>query len=447
MRAFGARSAAPPPARRVVADDYDGDSYGPNVFEVGVHTGASLKRVAASTLEGLAINYLDTYGILPGFDSSGYRRFMSIPGAWRASLMLTDLFGGTPWHTYRTDPSTGTSVRTPQNASILDAPAGGTEDRVVSMVGWALDYIWNGNSVGVYTSRDKDGRPTTILPVPANAAYVRTVTDGDGTFLQPGTRQWLIGNRTFTPEEIFHIQGVSAPGELRGMGVMEMALAPGSALRLARELDMQASSIATAGVPTGTLETSNPEATKKELAAAKRGWIESQRVRTVAALGPNITFKPVAWDPEEMQLVEARKFSLSQLELVFGLPVGWLGGATSSRTYSNIEQDAVNLLKFSPLAGLFARFESKFTSLIPRGQSAKANRDAILRSDTLTRYQAHTIATGGRAWLTPDEVRGTEDVAPMGGDAALLDKPVPIKPAPAPSAADDSTDTTGNEES
>ena len=377
-------------------------------------------RTAGSTLEGLQQNYFDTYGFWPGFGQR-YRGYMSIPGAWRASVMLSDLFGSTPWHTYRTGPD-GNSVRTPRNAVILDAPAGGTEDPVVVRASWALDYLWEGNMIGIYATRGPNGQPTSILPVPACAAYVRTVNDANDAYNDPpGSIQYLIGSRVYNESEIFHVKGPCEPGALRGMGVLEMELSGSQgALRLAAELDRQAGSIANSGVPTGTLETSNPEATPDDMKASKEGWLKAQRDRTIAALGPAVTFKPVAWNPEDMELVEARKFSLTQIELMFGLPVGWLGGATSSRTYSNIEQDAVNLLKFSTLAGMYARCESIFTSLIPRGQTAKANRDAILRSDTLTRYQAHTIATGGRPWATPDDIREIEDMAPLGGDAGQL---------------------------
>jgi hypothetical protein len=44
------------------------------------------------------------------------------------------------------------------------------------------------------------------------------------------------------------------------------------------------------------------------------------------------------------------------------------------------------------------------------------NIDALLRSDTLTRYQAHQIALDpATGWLDKNEVRGIEGLAPMEG--------------------------------
>jgi phage portal protein BeeE len=384
-------------------------------------------RTAGSGLWALAQDYYDTYGVWPAFGGR-YRGYMSIPGAWRASVMLSDLFASTPWHTYRTLPD-GNKVRTPRNAPVLESPAGGVEPAQRVFGSWALDYIWEGNAIGLYTARDNAGRPVRILPIPASVVYVRTIVDRDDpSGLNLGERQYAIGNRVFPASEIFHVKGPCEPGAERGMGVLEMELSNrNGALTLAQELSSQASSIAQAGVPTGTLTAENPEAKKSELAAAKASWLQAQRTRTVAALGPYIKFTAVAWNPEDMQLIEARRFSLAEQELIFGLPVGWLGGNTAPRTYSNIEQDAVNLFKFSVLLGMYTQFEAVFTALIPRGQEALANRDAVLRSDTLTRYQAHKLATGGRAWVTPDEVRGVENMPPLGGDAALLE---PAQPAP-----------------
>ena len=52
------------------------------------------------------------------------------------------------------------------------------------------------------------------------------------------------------------------------------------------------------------------------------------------------------------------------------------------------------------------------TAHLPRGTWAQANLDAILRGDTLTRYQAHGIAID-KGFLTVDEVRKLEDLPPL----------------------------------
>lgn len=402
-------------------------------------------RTAGATIESIMLDFRTRYGFTP-WQASTYRGFLSIPGAWRASTMLSDLFAQMPFHSFRSD-GDGGEVATPRNAPILEAPAGSREDPLTVFASWGLDYLWDGNAVGVYTGFE-GGRPIAVLPVPVCDVGVRMAPDPGRLGAYTGRREYSIGGIIFDESEIFHVKGPCPPGSDRGLGVLETQLA---ALTLSRDLENQADAISLHGVPTGVLKSLNPEQGPDDMTRAKAAWIESQRTRTIAALGPNIDFSPLSWNPEEMQLIEARKFSLTQLELMFGLPVGWLGGATPSRTYSNVEQDAVNLIKFSALAGMVAKFESVMSNKwLPRGQTAKGNRDAVLRSDTMTRYQAHALALGkGVAWKTVDEVRRTENLAPLpDGAGATITKPTAPAPAPsndkpadAPAGDGSSTDT------
>jgi hypothetical protein len=54
------------------------------------------------------------------------------------------------------------------------------------------------------------------------------------------------------------------------------------------------------------------------------------------------------------------------------------------------------------------------SALLPRGTDARMNIDALLRNDTLTRYQAHQIAIAA-GFKTIDEVREDEKLAPLLG--------------------------------
>jgi phage portal protein BeeE len=86
-------------------------------------------------------------------------------------------------------------------------------------------------------------------------------------------------------------------------------------------------------------------------------------------------------------------------------------------TYSNIEQELISFTRFT-LAAYYIEIEEALTSLLPGRLTniAKMNVDALLRSDTLTRYQAHQIALDANSgWLNIDEVRATEGLPPVNG--------------------------------
>jgi len=387
--------------------------------------------VATDLESGASQTFVIYDNLAPDWSGRHYRGGMSVPGAWRASLQISDLLGSVPWHAYR-ERGAGPIERLTPTPPLLDQP-NPAETRMSTFSSWALDLVWEGNAVGIVAARNLMGWPTAVLPVPADMVMVRRVGLGaNAGGLPVGSVEYNIGGQSFGPADIVHIKGPSAPGELRGMGVLECHL---STLTLARDQASQADSVSRHGVPTGLLKTTNPDATEQDLRDAKTAWMNAQAERTIASLNATTEFEPLSWNPEELQLVEARKFTLHELALIFGLPLYFLGADQSSRTYSNIEQEGLNLLKFS-LGGHLARFEQTLTMHMPRGTFAKASLDAILRADTLTRYQAHAIAIDKR-FLTVDEVRALEDRAPLPDQPETQPTDNPDAP---PAAEDGDTD-------
>ena len=367
----------------------------------------STRYTATDTVTGASQTFTVIDNLAPDYANTGtYRGGMTIPGAWRASVLLSDLLGQVPWDAYRQ--LTGRPEEKMSRPPLLEQPAP-PDTRMTTFSSWALDLIWHGNAIGVIAARNFSGWPTAVYPVPAQMCSVRRVTPYTDSPLPVGALEYTIGAlKALGSGDVIHIKGPCEPGAVRGMGVLETHL---NTFSLAQEQSKQARSVSNHGVPTGVLKSSNPDLTDTEAQDMKAQWLANQSSRSIAVLNAATDFTPLSWNPEELQLVEARKMTLTELELVFGLPVGWLGGQTSSRTYANIEQDAVNLIKFS-LAGHLARFEQTLSLAFPRGTQARANLDAVLRSDTLTRYQAHKIGIEA-GFLTKDEAREYEHRPPL----------------------------------
>jgi HK97 family phage portal protein len=365
---------------------------------------AEQHRAAGATFETILMDAAAAGG---GQVMQPYRGGMRVPGAWRCAVVLSDLLGMVPWNAYREYGGNPVEQIKPR-PWLLEQP-NPPDTRMTSFSSWALDLIWEGNAIGIVAARNATGYPTAAYAVPAAAVGVRRITDQSWSTLPIGTIEYSVGQKTFPSSDIIHIKGPCEPGALRGIGVLEAHMAT---LNLAKEQSRQAGALAVHGVPTGVIESANPDLTSDEAKDIKAKWLQSQRDRTIAVLNATTTFKPLSWNPEELQLVEARKFSLHELALIFGVPLSLLGVESGSRTYSNIEQEGINLLKFS-LGGHLARFEQTLSQHMARGTWAQANLDAILRADTLTRYQAHKIGLGGKPFLTVEEVRAIEDRGPM----------------------------------
>ncbi|MEH1013055.1 phage portal protein [Micromonospora sp. CPCC 206060] len=385
----------------------------------------STRYTATDTVTGESQTFTVVDNIAPDWSTSGYRGGMSIPGGWRAAVLISDLLGSVPWHAYRQYGGKPLELLEP-TPPLLEQP-NPPDSRMTTFSSWALDLLWEGNAFGVIAARNAQGWPTAVVPVPASMVGVRRITGpGMSSQIPIGELEYAVGTMRLAAYDVIHIKGPCEPGALRGMGVLEVHL---STLNLAQEQNRQARALSRHGVPTGVLKSDNVELDEAEARKLKARWMESQRERTIAVLNSTTSFVPLSWNPEELQLVEARRFGLTDFELIFGLPVGWLGGMNSARQYSNIEQDAVNLLKFT-LGGHLARFEQTLSLVFPRGTTVKANLDAILRADTLTRYQAHAIGLD-KGFLTKDEVRALENRPPL---------PEPEKPSPPPVVDEPSTD-------
>ena len=133
----------------------------------------------------------------------------------------------------------------------------------------------------------------------------------------------------------------------------------------------------------------------REPAVLTKGW---------SAEGLNIT-------PEQAQLLELIGASEAQACRIFGPAVAETLGYDSggSMTYSNIVDRRSDLLTLT-LNRWVRRVERLLTAMTPRPQKIRFDRDALLESTTLARYEAHAKAL---PWKTVNEIRNDEDMPPV----------------------------------
>jgi HK97 family phage portal protein len=117
--------------------------------------------------------------------------------------------------------------------------------------------------------------------------------------------------------------------------------------------------------------------------------------------------EPLTANANDSQLIEARLQSNADAANIVGLPGHYVGAPNSNRTYSNLETQGLEYLRWT-LLPITSRIEAAFSDYLPTGQTAKFEYDGLLRADTLTRYQAHQIALSN-GFLTVNEVRALEN--------------------------------------
>lgn len=233
-----------------------------------------------------------------------------------------------------------------------------------------------------------------------------TPRDSNGTITA-----WSYQGRELHPDDVQHLALLRVPGSVTGLGPIQAAQIE---LRGALDLrDYSSNWFTESGVPNGVLK-SDQHLSADAAKAAKDAWNESQGARKgVAVIGNGLDYKPIYLNPADAQFLESQKFTTTQVARLFGVPASLMLAAVEggSQTYANVEQDWLGYIRFS-LMSYLVEIEEALTGLLPRGMEAKFNIEALLRSDTTTRYQAHKTAIGA-GFLTVDEVREIENLPPL----------------------------------
>lgn len=373
-------------------------------------TRSSWTRYTATSSNGDFAEWAVT-DLSPSWSRGEYQGGMGIPGAWRASLLVADTLAALPLRAFRE--RAGRPPELLPTPPLLGQP-NPPDPRVATFSSLLLDLLWHGNALAVVAARNREGWPTAMLPVPAENVTVTRASPWNGIDLPVGHIAYGVGNRWFDVDDVIHVKGPCRPGALRGFGVLEAHL--NGTLDLDAEQRRQARAASGGGVPTGLLKVDDtPENPLDDTEARqlKDKWKASQRSADIAVLNGRTSFETLAWNPSDRQLLDARRYSLHEIALIFGLDPSWLGVANNSRTYQNVQQESANLVKYS-LGGHIARLEQSLSLHFPRGTWVSMNVDALLRGTTKERYEAHEI--GIRAGvLKPSEARALEDRAPVPG--------------------------------
>jgi HK97 family phage portal protein len=162
----------------------------------------------------------------------------------------------------------------------------------------------------------------------------------------------------------------------------------------------------TAGVPAVAVIAPNPRLSQEEADEAKADWLLKfgGPTREPAILPAGTVVTPLAWSPEDAQMVAARQLSLQDVANMFGLDGYWLGAPSASLTYKSPGPLYLQLLRTS-IEPMLQDFEQVWSdTLLPRGQSLRFDRWQILRDDFAVTVTTLVAATGAGI-MTTEEAR------------------------------------------
>ena len=156
-----------------------------------------------------------------------------------------------------------------------------------------------------------------------------------------------------------------------------------------------------------------------------------ENAHKIMVLDRNAKFMPQTQSGIDSQHIETRKYQVEEICRAFRVYPVMVGYSDKAATYASAEQMFLAHVVYT-LSPWYSRVEQSaevqlLTDKERRdGYFVKFNAAGLMRGSHKDRseYFAKALGEGGgRGWMTQDEVRGLDELNPMGGDAATL--PIP----------------------
>lgn len=360
---------------------------------------------------------------------------MRVGAAYRGVQIIAGAIAGLPFKAYRT------RDKAEFRGSVLERNEPYTRYELLEMT-VAHMILW-GNAYW-YKVRDARGNVKSLVPLHPRRVSVEVVDEQalgfDFVYL-------IDGKGPFTRYELTHIPALSLDG-ISGLGPISHARETFSIAvageRAAAKLygnGMLASGFLTTDQP---LSQENADNLKTRW-RAKMGGVDN--AHEVAILDRGAKFQALTMPPADAQFLDSRKFQVTEIARLLGLP-GWtLNDQEKSTSWGTGMESQFTAMVILTFRTYLNRIEQRATrDLLPATAYAEFNVEGLLRGDSTARasFYASGIVNG---WLTPNEVRARENLQPVSwGDEPYLPHNTPADSQnddggqPPPDQEDDSND-------
>lgn len=279
---------------------------------------------------------------------------------------------------------------------------------------------------------DSEGVPMNLLPL--DPTQVQSVTNPVGGLQWvsplPADEYW-VGTKKVSGDQLIVLNRGPMPG------ISEAAL---GIIRLARikfaeaiAADNYSSRYWQSGGPVDrALETDAvvPDTVAEQLSSR---WREkrSKGPDYVPVLSSGLKLREYGVDPTQQAAVEARRELVADIGRYFGVPTRILNAPTGdSETYQSAEAANMDLVRYT-LANYIGAIEDAISDQLPGGRRLYIDTRRLTRGTQLAEAQTYQLATAGKAWMTPEDVRDDVGLPPVEDPEALN------PPAPEPAAVGD----------
>lgn len=333
---------------------------------------------------------------------------LGLSAVWRCLDILSNGVSQLPWREVRGN------LELPPSRLVARPQAGRTRRAWASLVVSTLalyDICYLLKAGG----RDSEGVPLGLVWLDPRQVYPETIDPVTGL---AGDR-YLIGAGSVDADELVILHRSPQPGVLDTLGgVLRMA-------RITFAAAIAAETYASrywqaGGNPTVALET-DLHLNQTEATEVQDRWAERRAKGPDYApvLSGGIKAHPFGADPTAEAAVEARREQVADIARYFGVPTRMVNApAGDHETYTSTGDANLDLVRFT-LQNYIGAIEDAISEQLPGGRRMVMDTGILTRGTHLARAQAWQLATGGAAWLTPEEVRDDEGYPPVEDPSTL----------------------------
>ena len=256
---------------------------------------------------------------------------------------------------------------------------------------------------------DGDWHPQGTLVYETTECFTEAINE-DGSLKTSGAP------RTLLAENVIHVPGLTLDGRI-GQSTVWMARQI-IGLALASE-KYSAKFFGNGAVPRGILEVPEmPE--EKALEELRRQWHEAhggENAHKIAVMTAGMKFTPIAFNAEQSQLLETRKFQRGEIAAMFNVP-GHMVGDNAEKGKSNVEQSSIEFLTYTLMPWLIS-IEQEFERKVFPDTGQTANKFFPKFDTHLLKYPDSAARTalfnGGKqwGWLNTNDIHEFEDMNPV----------------------------------
>jgi HK97 family phage portal protein len=190
-------------------------------------------------------------------------------------------------------------------------------------------------------------------------------------------------------------------------GVLNRA---GRTIRAAQELEKAAELYAKEPVPTMVLKSNGTNLAPERITKLLESWKVARNTRATAFLNADVELTALGFDPQKLQLNEARQYLATEIARAVGIPASFLSAETTSMTYSTTIMERKALIDFS-LRNIITPIEQRLSAadFVPNGVEVRFDIDDFLRGSALERAQVYEILNRIGA-MSVEQIQEEEDL-------------------------------------